>query len=355
MVAEAQCDACGETNPADSAFCLFCGTYLGWDQRAPAAPDEAPPPSSQPPAPPETASGPTPTPAPPPAPVAPPPAPTARVEPVPARVEDRRRGCPSCGHLNDPDRRFCARCGSVLAPATAAERPSTGGAAPPPAGWWWWSRGDPRERAARRAYRRSLPPLYRWRRVLIGLLTVLVLGTVALFLRGDPVGTVKGVWYDVTDAKRPVEELTAGEVPPGSAVEGSGASGAVDGDPDTSWATAWRGGNDSADGCTSGAAGGLRLRWQGPAEVRELRILAGLARGTERTQQFRPRALAVRHAGTCQRVRVADRPGWQTVELEPLEDAEAMTVTVVDAFDPRNTPAIPRVALREIEVLTRPR
>src|SRR4029453_18451260 len=27
------CEACGERNPAGSAFCVYCGVYLGWDQR----------------------------------------------------------------------------------------------------------------------------------------------------------------------------------------------------------------------------------------------------------------------------------------------------------------------------------
>src|SRR4029453_6234687 len=43
------CEACGERNPAGSAFCVYCGVYLGWDQRegeeqsAPNAAPTAPP------------------------------------------------------------------------------------------------------------------------------------------------------------------------------------------------------------------------------------------------------------------------------------------------------------------------
>ena len=37
---------------------------------------------------------------------------------------------------------------------------------------WWQRFRDPTDRRARREYRRSLPPLYRWRRVLIGLLVI---------------------------------------------------------------------------------------------------------------------------------------------------------------------------------------
>ena len=41
MATEDQCSACGERNPAGSAFCVFCGTYLGWEVagQGPAAAD----------------------------------------------------------------------------------------------------------------------------------------------------------------------------------------------------------------------------------------------------------------------------------------------------------------------------
>src|SRR5579885_2588266 len=33
LTAEDVCSECGERNPPNSAFCVFCGHYLGWDER----------------------------------------------------------------------------------------------------------------------------------------------------------------------------------------------------------------------------------------------------------------------------------------------------------------------------------
>ena len=92
--------------------------------------------------------------------------------------------CPTCGRVNPGTRRFCSRCGYSFVSFEAPDPYAMTGS--------WGASEAAQDRAARREYRRSLPPLYRWRRVLIGVL-VLVLATVGgVALRRDPIGMVKG-------------------------------------------------------------------------------------------------------------------------------------------------------------------
>ena len=67
--------------------------------------------------------------------------------------------CPSCGTINPDTRRFCSHCGYAF----------FYGGLDPYAGYYTSPASQAaQDRAARKAYRRSLPPLYRWRRVIIG-------------------------------------------------------------------------------------------------------------------------------------------------------------------------------------------
>ncbi|MFD9065539.1 zinc ribbon domain-containing protein, partial [Kitasatospora purpeofusca] len=101
------------------------GSYRG-RSATPAAPAAAPPPPS------------------PPLPDSPQPvrpakavAPRPVVRPVPVDDDTAGTPCPSCGTPNPPDRRFCRRCATPLAPGTA----------PPPLPWWRTIRRRRRTRA----------------------------------------------------------------------------------------------------------------------------------------------------------------------------------------------------------------
>lgn len=301
------CEDCGESNRADTEFCVFCGAYLSWAGGATAAspPPEAPAGPDTPTAVlPSVASG--------------PPAeqrPTAEVRPdEPARAgttaADRQRGttlvressCPQCGRPNAPERYFCGRCGHQLVPSPAARRlPATRRREPS----WWGRLTDDRDRLARRAYRQSLPAAYRWRRVVVGGLVVTLLATLAVVSRGRPVALVRS-WVDgwrgtlvavprVTASVEPAE-LTLPPTTPGSLLDRTGQA----------WTTAWSA-STSASSCGPAPGTPTIVLTFPPRRIRALEIYAGLSDTLpERSQQFRPATLAV----------VLDDVDCQTVALD---------------------------------------
>jgi hypothetical protein len=113
------CKVCGTENEQGAAFCGSCGAFLEWngaveEAGAPSgdAPTETVPLSPVPPARPVGAS----------ATAASAEAATvaaAAAGPVPAGAIV----CPACGTANDPDRTFCRRCATELAPVSAAPAP----------------------------------------------------------------------------------------------------------------------------------------------------------------------------------------------------------------------------------------
>ncbi len=114
--------------------------------------------------------------------------------------------CPTCGRVNPGTRRFCSRCGYGFVSFEAPDPYAAN------YGSWGASEGA-QDRAARREYRRSLPPLYRWRRVIIGVL-VLVLATVGIVaVRRDPIGIVKDGWYALNKKFVTVAPVRAEVVP----------------------------------------------------------------------------------------------------------------------------------------------
>src|SRR5215203_1533192 len=182
------CEVCGTANPPGTEFCTNCNNYLAWDRSGTTKPAKTTePPTSEDPSGADRndgsgPSGPTPRPA------------------VPTDVS-----CPTCGTTNPDTRRFCTHCGYAF----------FYGEADPYAGYNM-SPGSQaaQDRAARKAYRRSLPPLYRWRRVIIGVVMVaLVTSAAVVLLRSDPIGTVQSGWYSLRREFVWVRPVTASVVP----------------------------------------------------------------------------------------------------------------------------------------------
>jgi hypothetical protein len=191
LAAEDVCSECGERNPPNSAFCVFCGAYLGWDETDPS--DQVTTRIAAPPAN-ESArqssaahSGTTSVPE----------HETSRIEAVPADHQPVAPTaqpttdvavCPACGTPTEASRRFCGKCGQPLRAANLRAPQELPGTQMPSL---WQRISDPASRASRRAYRRSLPWWRRWRRVAFGAIALLLVGGGVFALQHDAVDRVK--------------------------------------------------------------------------------------------------------------------------------------------------------------------
>jgi len=226
-------------------------------------------------------------------------------------------------------------------------------------GWHWF--GNVEERAARRAYRHSLPPLYRWRRVIIGVVATAAAVALVSIVSGNPVEWAKQRWYDVTGETVPVADVTATPDPPGSDAPGA-AGGAVDPDASTYWARTWVAGSSFPVCGAAEEAGTLVLSWQRPVRVRTLVVSAGLRQEADnRDLQHRPRHLHVRFrasgssgAFTCLPFELDDTATPQPLEVDSNVDVSELRVSVASVFPSNNEDQDGPVSIRRAVVETRP-
>jgi hypothetical protein len=366
MAPEAQCDSCGETNPAGSSFCLFCGTYLGWDQpgkgptEAVAGPQEPAGGGTSPPS--ATSRAPVDDPGPTPPPPRPVTDPTTRATPpaAPAGAAGSTRPtsaeagprCPACGHANPVARRFCERCGFALTTASpsAPSRPRAGDGSAPR----WWQRSA-EERSARRAYRRSLPPLYRWRRVIVVVLVLLLAVAVVSVVEGNPVEWATDRYHDVRGSTEKVPGVEAVAEPGGEPVPA-----ATDADASSTWKTPWPA--DTADQtCAAPRAGALRLQWADPVRVRGVRISPGTRPGgsVDRRLSPRPATLLVSWEDAsgelrCESLEVADVPDTRDLEVDTETEVDTLWLRIGSVHAAQGATAPRPVAVRYLAVLARP-
>ena len=261
--------------------------------------------------------------------------------------------CPRCGRVNDPKLRFCGKCGLVL----IADQAGVAGAPArqPATQMGWWQRlWDSHDRAARRAYRRSLPPLYRWRRVLI-VLVILVLGTGGAYALGrHPVRWLIERWYDLRNATEIVPGVQAKILPPQATAPGSDPAALTDGSI-ASWAMVWK--PKQEGGSCGGAAGtGVIVLKVPSTRVREIEIAAGLpADDPVRQLQFRPKSIGISFdGGVCRNFPLQDLAGPQTLEVDSQVPIRTIQIGVDVAYPaPADGQAL--LSITEVMVKTRPR
>ncbi len=359
-VIEDTCSACGERNPAGSQFCLFCGVYLGWEERSKdpgsttpavhppngshstaADASEVRPRSTGGPATEELAVRPPPT----------APLPVVGVGGVP---EAAGVDCPDCHTPNDRDRRFCRRCGTALHPPVGAPSPAR-----PRLPWWrrlWLRIGNPEERAARRSYRRSLPGLYRWRRRVLVLLALLVVGGGLTIAGRNPARLVTSAWHDVRGDVVQVDDVSAVTVLAKGATEKTPAGFAVDGDSSSAWTTAWVvPAAAPACGASTGTAG-LRLTFP-DTRVREIRLVAGVTDPSQRPLELLPKTVHITASdGSCVTAELSRSATAQTVPLDTGEPVSSLTVTVASTYPAKDPGQRTRaqVSLTEVSIWSRP-
>jgi hypothetical protein len=256
--------------------------------------------------------------------------------------------------VNDPQLRFCGKCGLVLI-ADQAGVPGGGAARQAQPKGWWQRLWDGHDRAARRAYRRSLPPLYRWRRVLIAIL-ILGLGVGGLYALGrHPLRWVIERWYDLRGTTVVVEGVQPKINPPKATAQGSDPAALTDG-LKASWAMNW---NPKQEGASCGGAPGtgtIVLTIPAATRVREIDIAAGLPEDDPaRLLQFRPKLIGISFDdGDCRNFSLTDVPGPQPIKVDSGVAVQTISIGVDTTFPaPADGQAV--LSITEVIVKSRPR
>jgi len=366
------CEVCGTANPPGTEFCTNCNSYLAWDRSVlvspPAGRSKPGPPAPHPPAPPTNY---------------PPDAPTvdysnagyAQGYPDPgypdpgyaqgyvdqgypdqggyadqgyygggyAPTVDQSAyadfTCPTCGRVNPATRRFCSRCGYAFFSSEAAD-PYAG------TGGGWGASEAAQDRAARREYRRSLPPLYRWRRVIIGVLVVVLAGVGAVTLGRDPVGIIKGGWYTLTRQYLKVSPSQAQVVPAEATAANSDPAALIDGSV-VEWTMNWSPTQESA--CGPAAGTGVIVLSFPPARIRQVQIFSGLDKDNpQRDLQWLPKAVGLSFdSGPCQSITLNESPEGQTFQIDSEKPVTQLQMGIGSAT-PGGADAAPLISITEV-------
>jgi hypothetical protein len=351
------CGECGETNRSGTEFCIFCGHFLAWDPNSePSSPAGLEVPADHPGwRPPQSlrATGQS----------APdggqqvPPHPKSAFQPrtssaVPSQGQP---GCPDCGRPNDVNRRFCTACGRQL----VASPGRVLGHSVERSGWrrWWERLWDTKERSARRAYRRSLPPLYRWRRVLIGLLALVLVGGGAVALRQsprDPVASAVEKWYETRNRNRfiTVDNVQA-SLDPARRKQRVGRL--VDNSRDA-WTTPWPG--EKGSDCQPPEGVSVIVLTFPRTRIQRMDFYSGLSEKlSDRPQQFRPKKLGIRFdAGPCRSIDLSeDKYEHLDVVIDSGRPVNSMRIAVESAHKPTGDGPQKRLSIAEVSLETHPR
>lgn len=270
---------------------------------------------------------------------------------------------------NEPDRRFCAKCGlALVGPRLHDAGPA--GPPPPPERLPWWRRifrpAPNTRRAARVAYRESLPLRYRAIRWLFALAGVgLLIGGLSLIGR-NPVGWAVDRWNDLRGATVQVTGVQAHTEPASGAGEQPDAAPLLlDNLADTGWTVPWTATSaldpllascrNPADPTSLGMPQSVVLTLPQEGTLTHVSVAAGLPKDdSRRAQQFRPKTLQLAFTdGTCQRVELADADGLQMVPIDKVGTG-AVRIWVVDGYPPTSDQPQEVATVAEVRLFQRP-
>jgi hypothetical protein len=371
-----RCTKCGTLNEAGTSFCSECSSYLEWSSEkvddaaapgghsepdSPAGPDVSKPTANaQPMQPPSAPTG-----MPPPAPAAAGTSPTAatpvartptstpqppsrrpakgsvaaapkprQAQPVKAkRPLPGERACANCGSGNDPQRKFCRRCGQSLAIVPIEQ-------AQPKAPWYRrFRRGKqpavydagmrPDPRGARRSWRPGFVSL------ILGFLVVLGIGGGAAYVSVPSVGEF------VDDGIRAITDRVEGRtlaVPVSSGP--SAADHPADHAVDRNLATWWLGPRGQKERWV------LDLDFERAVDVRSVNIHGG-ANGDEDLEHGRPRSVRIRAGDDISDIfTLEDIATVQAIAVD-FQGIESLRFIVIDTY--RGSSSANDVAIRELE------
>jgi len=331
------CEACGEANPPGTEFCRNCNEFLAWDSTtAKRQPSTVTSTASTVPATPAVEQT---------VPITEQTAPdhqAAVASPVDHGYSDV--SCPYCSAVNPPTRRFCAHCGYNFYAEHGTD---------PGVDWSGWTPQAiaAHDREARRAYRRSLPPLYRWRRVIIGaVLFALFVGFGALLSR-DPVALANQTWHRVNNDYVTVAGVQVQVDPADASVSGSDPRSLVDG-TEQEWTMAWAPTGPSTCGAAPGT--GTVIFTFPPTQIRRVVIAPGLAAtNAQRPTQPRPAAIGLSFDnGPCRAETLADDAAQQVIIIDSAVPVTRMTLGIGSAH--LGGAASPQISMTEVWLQTYP-
>lgn len=248
-------------------------------------------------------------------------------------------------------RRFCGHCGVQFIGPSANGVPVQ-----PPARKrdTWWSRfWDRKDRLARREYRRSLPPLYRWRRVIIVVLSLILVGGGLTLIGHSPKAFVLARYYDIRGQTAPVSPVTATTIPDGASAPDTQPSQLVDGTA-AAWAMPWTA-ETKGSGCGEAPTTAVIQLAFAPTRIRKIDVRAGLLdNNANRLMQFRPKTIWIAYGDQCNSYPLADVQ-LQTITVDTKVPVSSLRVGVQDAFPPAQPAGVqPLLAFTEITLLARP-
>ena len=368
-MSETICDSCGERVVPGTQFCTNCGYFLEWNENEPVDDDRSAPetrlsterPTTERPPTPANSSGSQPV-------------PTRRERPTTdtttAVIDERTRRpeppptrsrrpvglpCQRCATPNESTRRFCSKCGLYIGQPSATDqfRAFT----PPRLRWWQrWFRPRPgSERAARAAYRRSLPWWVRLRRVLIALVVVLLGVAYLRFVGRDPITWTRHVIANWRGTVVAVDGVTSASVTQSAANPLFPAKAATDKNSGSAWATSFSG-PTSAPGkrcANTPTAAALQLTPPKQITMRAIMVQTGLTT-PDRNQQWIPRTLDLTFSdGSCQRINVKNVPDPQIVRIHTVK-TNFVRLVIVAADQPQVSGAVGLAAITETALLVRP-
>lgn len=254
--------------------------------------------------------------------------------------------CPYCGTVNAATRRFCAHCGYSFVADSGTD---------PGVDWSGWTAQAiaARDREARKAYRRSLPPLYRWRRVIIAVIVFALFVGLGALLRRDPVALAKDGWYRVTKEYVTVAGVQAQTDPADASAGGSNPQSLVDGSVQE-WTTAWAATGESP---CSAAPGTATVIFTFPAtRVRQVLIVPGLDKSNpQRDLQPQPKTIGLTLPdGTCTPVTLANSPEQAPIEIDSKTPITQLRLGIGSAY-PAGADAKQLISLTEVIIRSYPR
>jgi hypothetical protein len=228
-------------------------------------------------------------------------------------------------------------------------------APPAPRRRWWHQFTDSEHRRSRRAYRRSLPAFYRWRRWILTLVAVLVLVVGTLVVGRNPVQFVRSTWQDLRGDVVTVDDVRATAEPEGSELPGFPAPNAVDGNDGTAWSTDWTQRAPGSKCSALSGSGAVTLAF--PAtRIRELRVLTGLTDPSQRSLQLLPRVLFVTtsHQG-CWRVDgITQGATTQRLPFDSEVPVTSLRIAVAETYEAADPRAKGVVSLTQVTLMARP-